>query len=185
VALVFSARLTDEVDLRSWDPVMAAPMVRALNENRSHIRGWLSWPHDGYGLDDARWFIERQLEVWARDGLMSVGIWRGEDLIGGVTPNSSRPGNKSVALGYWIAASEQGKGLVTRACRAVIDDLFAARSMHRIVINVHPENVRSRRVPERLGFREEGTLREAVCDDHGFHDWVVYAMLEDEWRARP
>ncbi len=160
---------------------MAPRMVEALVENQAHIRRWLNWPRDGYGLDDARRFIELKLEIWARDGLMSVGIWRGERLIGGVTPNCGSLRHRSVALGYWVAASEQGQGLATRACHAVIDDLFTARGMHRVVINVHPDNVRSRRVPERLGFRQEGVLRGVVRHDHGFDDWVVYAMLEDEW----
>jgi ribosomal-protein-serine acetyltransferase len=173
--------LSGDVVLRPWDPVMTPAMVAALQTNRAHIRRWLGWPSADYDLEDARQFIAWQREQWAREGLQGMGIWRGGHLLGGVTPNSIDRDNHSVALGYWIAASEQGQGLVTQTCRLMVDDLFGARGMHRVVINVRPDNHRSRRVPERLGFRQEGTLRQYVRHEDGYSDWVVYAMLADDW----
>lgn len=162
---------------------MAPQMVCAIRANEEHIRQWLSWPRPEYGLLDALAFIASQREQWARDNLESVGLWRDDALLGAVTLNSFVRENRSVAIGYWLCRSEQGKGLITRACRAMVDDLFCARGLHRVVINVHPENVASRRIPERLGFREEGILRGFVRHQDGFGDWVVYAMLEHEWSS--
>jgi ribosomal-protein-serine acetyltransferase len=50
-------------------------------------------------------------------------------------------------------------------------------------IHCAPENRRSRAIPERLGFKQEGILREEMFIDGRYLDSVVYAMLEDEWRA--
>lgn len=181
MSLQFSTPLTGDVVLRPWDPVMAPAMVAALQANRAHIRRWLGWPSADYDLEEARQFIALQREQWAREGLQGIGIWRGDTLIGGVTPNTVDRDNHSVALGYWIAASEQGHGLVTQACRLMVDDLFRSRAMHRVVINVQPDNLRSRRVAERLGVRQEGTLRQYVRHEDRDSDWVVYAMLADDW----
>ena len=63
---------------------------------------------------------------------------------------------------------------------------FDELGFHRVFIRAAPGNVRSRAVPERLGFVEEAVLREEArgAVARGFHDLVVYGMLEDEWRAR-
>jgi ribosomal-protein-serine acetyltransferase len=52
------------------------------------------------------------------------------------------------------------------------------------VIRAGVDNARSRAIPERLGFTQEGVLREEGRGVEGFHDLVVYGLLEDEWRAR-
>ncbi|MGC8489817.1 MAG: GNAT family N-acetyltransferase [Clostridia bacterium] len=162
--------------MRSWRPPVAA-----LQANRAHIRRWFGWPSADYDLENALQFIALQREQWAREGLQGIGIWRGDNLLGGVTPNSIDRDHHSVALGYWIAASDQGQDLVTQACQLLVDDLFRARGMHRVFINVHPDNHRSQRVPEWLGLRQEGTLRQYDRHDDGYSDWVVYAVLADDW----
>ena len=55
--------------------------------------------------------------------------------------------------------------------------------LNRIEIRAAVGNARSRAIPERLGFREEGTLREAELVDGAALDIVVYSMLASQWRA--
>jgi ribosomal-protein-serine acetyltransferase len=71
---------------------------------------------------------------------------------------------------------------VTRACRALIAHAFGELGVHRVTIRVAPDNVRSRAIPERLGFTKEATLREAGrTDGRGYVDLVVYGLLDREW----
>jgi ribosomal-protein-serine acetyltransferase len=93
--------------------------------------------------------------------------------------------NSAGSIGYWLAADAQGRGLMTRAVAACLDHAFAAWDLHRIEIRAAPDNARSRAVPERLGFVQEGILREAERHADRFGDLVVYAMLAADWRARP
>lgn len=69
----------------------------------------------------------------------------------------------SLELGYFLGREEWGKGYAAEACQAVIDDAFA-QGIHRIWAQCDPDNLRSRRLLERLGFTLEGTLR----SDHWF-----------------
>ena len=69
--------------------------------------------------------------------------------------------HRSVEVGYWLAEELQGRGLVTRACRALVAHAFGSMDVHRVEIRAGVDNRRSRAVAERLGFRHEGTLREA------------------------
>jgi RimJ/RimL family protein N-acetyltransferase len=56
--------------------------------------------------------------------------------------------------------------------------------VHRVVIDAASANLRSRRIPERLGFTREGVLREAGRGPCGYQDLVVYGLLDREWRRR-
>ena len=70
-------------------------------------------------------------------------------------------------LGYWIRANHEGRGHITRACRALIDIGFEELGLHRIEIRAGLENARSRAVPERLGFTYEGIEREGSRGSRG------------------
>jgi ribosomal-protein-serine acetyltransferase len=72
---------------------------------------------------------------------------------------------------------------MTAAVRAVVDFAFGAWKLNRVTIQASVENVRSRAVPERLGFREEGVLREVERVGERHVDHVVYAMLAADWPA--
>jgi ribosomal-protein-serine acetyltransferase len=87
-------------------------------------------------------------------------------------------------IGYWIRSRYEGRGLVTRACEALIDHAFDTIGLHRVVIRAGVENTRSRAIPERLGFTFEGIAREEGRGVGRFYDLAVYGLLDREWRAR-
>jgi ribosomal-protein-serine acetyltransferase len=72
---------------------------------------------------------------------------------------------------------------MTRTVRALVDQALIGWGLNRVEIRAAPENQRSRAIPERLGFREEGVLREAEHVGDRFLDSVVYGMLAADWRA--
>lgn len=87
---------------------------------------------------------------------------------------------RQATLGYSIMTSEQRKGLATEAAQATIAALFEQAGVHRIVATVDPENVASRRVLEKLGFRFEGrSLRSAFVRGEWADD-DRFALLADE-----
>jgi ribosomal-protein-serine acetyltransferase len=73
---------------------------------------------------------------------------------------------------------------MTEAVRAHVDHAFATWELNRILIQAAVDNGRSRAIPERLGFREEGVLREVERVGGRMLDGVVYAMLAGDWPAR-
>ena len=85
------------------------------------------------------------------DAMEGYGIFLDGHLAGGAGFRFG-PFNVAGEIGYWIGSEFEGRGLVTRACRALIDYGFTDAGLHRIVIRAAPENTRSRAVPERLGF---------------------------------
>ena len=83
-------------------------------------------------------------------------------------------------LGYWIDRGVSGRGVASTAVALVCDHAFGAVGLHRLQADIRPENVRSRRLVERLGFREEGLLRRYLDIDGAWRDHVTYALLAED-----
>jgi ribosomal-protein-serine acetyltransferase len=91
--------------------------------------------------------------------------------------------NRKASIGYWLARDQQGRGTMTHAVRALVDFAFETWTLNRVTIQADVDNAPSRAVAARLGFREEGTLREVERIGERAVDHVVYAMLAAEWPA--
>lgn len=89
--------------------------------------------------------------------------------------------NSSASIGYWISEASQGRGTVTRAVASLADHAFGVWKLNRIEIHAAVGNDRSRAIPRRLGFTEEGVLRQVERLGEGFLDHVVYGLLSSEW----
>ena len=129
--------------------------------------------------------LERRGRAWFEGSQLPVAIavkgengWR---LVGAVNLLIDGPA-RSGEVGYWLDAGFEGRGLVTRAVTAVLDEAFGPLGLHRVELRTNPANGRSRSVAQRLGFTQEGVLREAAAFADERRDEVVYGLLAKEWR---
>ncbi len=76
--------------------------------------------------------------------------------------------------GYNLAKSAQGHGYMTEAMTAALHYLHAAWSVHRVQAIAHPENARSEKLLERLGFSVVGTLPQHRYEDEQWHDCLLF-----------
>jgi len=79
---------------------------------------------------------------------------------------------------------EQGHSYATEAARAIVAFGFATLGLHRFAAICVADNAASAHVPEKVGLRREGQLREVAQYKGRWWDELVYGILEDEWRAR-
>jgi len=86
-------------------------------------------------------------------------------------------------LGYWIAPPHQGRGYVTEAARAVVDAAFDQLHLHKVKVGCLVENVGSRRVIEKLGFRLVGVEHEHAFRHGRWWDHLGYEVTASAWRA--
>jgi ribosomal-protein-alanine N-acetyltransferase len=80
-------------------------------------------------------------------------------------------------LGYQVARSHEGRGLMAEALRATNDFVFREMKLHRIMANYRPENERSGRLLERLGFVREGLAKDYLFIDGAWRDHVLTALV--------
>ncbi len=170
--------LGEGAELRRFTVDDADMIFAVVDANRARLREWLPWIDPMKSSDEERAWLTMVLAD--EGGMEGYGIFVEGTLAGGAGFRIE-PFHVMGEIGYWIAAEHEGRGLVTRACRALIDYAFGEAGIHRVVIRAAPGNVRSRAIPERLGFTEEGVMREEGLAAGGFHDLVVYGLLENEW----
>jgi len=163
----------------------AREMFEAVERDREDLREWLPWvdatrtPADA--LAYAR-FAERQ----AGAALAFDFSIRSNGRIAGAIGVHHLDWTDSVAhLGYWLAPGARGRGLATRAVASIERYAFERLGIHRLEIRCVIENVRSRAVAERAGYRLEGTLREAYALHGRFADLALYAKVAGDDRTVP
>jgi ribosomal-protein-serine acetyltransferase len=171
--------LGDGVELRSLEPEDAEAVFVVIDANREHLRQWFPWVDPTVSPAPTREFIERSRA--SETDVEAIGIWVDGEHAGNIGMRVDAMHNHG-ELGYWLAKSFEGRGLVTKGCRTLIDYGLHELGLHRIEIKAAPDNVRSRAVAERLGFTQEAQLREAGRSAGGYHDLIVYGLLENEWR---
>ena len=162
----------------------AEEIASVVRENLEQLQKWVPWATDDYSVATAREYINRTLKGLAEDGTFGLNLRYDGKLVGALGFHNLDLNNKSAHIGYWLARSAQGKGLMTRSCRVLIDYLFDELKLNRIQINCNVENAKSRAIPERLGFQLEGIHRQVEFFDDRYGDWAIYAMLREEWRNR-
>jgi ribosomal-protein-serine acetyltransferase len=167
-------------DLRLLDESDADELYRLIDQNRAYLASWLPWAAD-HTRDATREFIRlTQRQVAANDGFQAALVCDGA-IVGIAGFLGVNWPHGSTSIGYWLSERHQGRGLMTDAVRTLIDRAFGEWSLHRVEIRAATGNARSRRIPERLGFREEGVMREAERIGERYNDLAVYGILAPEW----
>jgi [ribosomal protein S5]-alanine N-acetyltransferase len=112
----------------------------------------------------------------------------GQLTVAGITWGSMCSGH----VGYWVDQEVAGRGVMPTCVALAVDHCFRNVGLHRIEVCIRPENKPSRRVVEKLGFREEGLRPRYLHIDGAWRDHLVYALTVDEvpggllnhWHAR-
>ena len=178
---MFRLALKDGIHLQLLEGQHAATIYEVVDRERAYLREWLPWVDPTRSADDTLRFIQSSLEQFARNEGLVAGIWHGVEFAGTIGTHKIDWPNRRVEIGYWIASSFQGQGIVTGACRALTDHSFKEWNLNRVEIHCATGNEKSCAVAKRLGFRLEGVLRDGQLLNGRYVDINVYGMLAREW----
>jgi ribosomal-protein-serine acetyltransferase len=179
--MMLAHSFAEGAELRLLEQHHAPELFALIEHNRSYLRRWMPEWDVQKSLDECKTVIRSSLERFAANGGSTLGIWWQGHLAGVIGAAAFDWENRSTMIGYWLGESFQGKGLMTGACRALLDYLFFELKLHRVEIRCAIGNARSCAVPKRLGFTKEGVLRQAQAFDDQFLDLEVYALLAEDW----
>ncbi|HSU26093.1 MAG TPA: GNAT family N-acetyltransferase [Pyrinomonadaceae bacterium] len=179
---MFSHKIDNETEISLIELRDAEELNALVTNNFEHLRAWSGWLKvKERPVEQTRDWIKRNKKRFGSGDGFEMAVRHRGRLAGQIGYNYFDYENLKTEIGYWLGSSFQGKGLITKACGVAIDNAFGEFGLNRIEIRCGSENWKSRKIPERLGFREEGTARQAEWLHHRFIDLVVYSMLASDW----
>ncbi len=177
---MFSHRINDRIELRLIQQPHCHELFALMNSNRAHLRPWHPWIDLVRCPADAERFITNWLQQFARNRGFHAGIWCDGELCGDINHLNIDWANRSTVLSYWLSETHQGRGIMTVACRAFVGHAFDTLKLNRVTIECASGNTRSRRIPQRLGFQFEGTIRAAEWLHDHYADHAIYGLLKGD-----
>ena len=172
--------LPDGCRLRLLEETDADELHRLVEANRAYLAPWMQWAAEQTPEATLEFIRLTRRQAAENSGFQAAIVC--DDLIVGVAGfHRVDWAHRSATAGYWLDERHQGRGIMTHAVRTLVDHAFGDWSLNRVEIRAATDNGRSRAIPERLGFREEGVLREAERIGDRYNDLVVYGMLASEW----
>lgn len=180
---MLSHRMDPNTELKLLERHHAASIFQLIDANRDHLRPWMFWVDHTKTVADSEDFVGKSLEGFTRGTEIHLGVWVDGEMAGIVGAHTIDPVKCYAEIGYWLGERFQGRGIMTRSVRALVDYLLGERGLNRVEIRCAISNRRSQGVAERLGFRQEGRLKEAIRVGGEFEDLLIFGKLAKEWRA--
>ena len=178
-------QVDERTRLRPVRPADAEALFALTDANRAHLREWLPWLDSIRTAKDTEKFIRSCVERARLTGAFTGVIEHGGELCGVAGYNWVDTANRACEIGYWLSADRVGGGIMTRCCRALIAHAFQVVNVNRVNIPAAVGNLRSRAIPERLGFTQEGVLRDAEWLYDHYVDHALYSLLRRDWEKGP
>lgn len=178
---MFVHKIDDDLSLKIIEECDANTVFELTKNSRRYLRKWLPWLDATTKLEDTKAFIKQSLKNFAENkGLITVILFEGK-IVGVAGYNRINWANKTAYIGYWLGEEYQGHGIMTRVVTSLTDYAFRKLTLNKVEIRAAAENTKSRSIPERLNFVNEGKIRQAEWLYDHYVDHIVYGMLAEEW----
>jgi ribosomal-protein-serine acetyltransferase len=178
---VLMFKIDDSIALRVLRQKDAPELFALTDANREHLRAWLPWVDVVRAEADTLSYIDVTIKQREAGRGPTFAVLRDGAIAGIVGFRPIDRVNRVGEIGYWLAAGCQGRGVMTSCCRFLVRYAFLTLDLNRVEIAAAVGNVRSRAVPERLGFKLEGVLRERENLYGTLLDHAMYSQLRREF----
>ncbi|MEU4700118.1 GNAT family N-acetyltransferase [Nonomuraea dietziae] len=169
-------------------PTLVGELVTLRPVGPEHVAGLLEGVRDPElqrltgshaGADEpaalAQWYATRKDHADRLD----LAVCHDDEYVGEIVLNELDADNLSCNLR--IMLTRPGRGFGTEAIRLVLDHAFATTPLHRVSLGVYAFNERALHVYKKVGFVQEGVLRDALLWEGRWHDEIVMSVLREEW----
>ena len=153
----------------------------AVEETFDDLKPWMPWARQMPTLEESESFVRgAQCQFLAREDLALLLFLKGTNtIVGGSGLHRIDWAIPKFEIGYWCRKRFQGQGYITESTEAITKFAFEILGAKRVEIRCDSKNVKSRRIPDRLGFTLEGTLRNNSLSTSGeLCDTLVFAKIK-------
>jgi ribosomal-protein-serine acetyltransferase len=174
---MYAIDLDDEAQLRPLEPWQAPEFLAHLDRARATVDPWIPWAAISTDLKSATATLQRYADKAASDTGRLYGIWLRGTLVGGVMFVRFDVAVGVCEVGCWLEPAAEGRGLIARSARLIIDWAIEVRGIHRVEWRCGTANTASRNVARRLGMHLDGVLREEFLYRGARHDTEVWSLI--------
>ena len=153
----------------------------AVEETFDDLQPWMPWAQQMPTLEESETHVRRaQCDFLAREDLTLLLFLKGTNtIVGGSGLHRIDWAIPKFEIGYWCRKRFQGQGYITESTEAITKFAFEILGAKRVEIRCDSKNVKSRRIPDRLGFRLEGTLRNNSLSTSGeLRDTLIFSKIK-------
>lgn len=174
---MFDIKVDEDIELKMLHIDDAKDIFKSIDSDREHLKKYLPWVDYTRTIEDINEFIRESKRKNANNDGFDAGIWLGDEFIGMIGFHSINKKIKAISIGYWLNKKHRGKGIMTYACEQFVRYAFNILKMNRVEIRCAEDNIKSRAIPERIGFRQEGVIRDGEILNGEYVNSVVYGIL--------
>lgn len=176
-----NVKVDEQVSIELINETHADQIFDMVNNNREHLREWLPFVDRMQTVTFAQNFINGTMERNEGGTEYAFVIKNNQTVVGRIGVYKIDVQNKIGEIGYWIVEGFQGKGIVTKACKAILEFCFNELNLNRVEIRCGTGNVKSKAIPERFNFKQEGIIRQGELLYDKFIDLHLYSLLRSEY----
>jgi ribosomal-protein-serine acetyltransferase len=171
----------DIISLRQLEINEAAAVFAMVDANRDYLSAWLPWVDLTRSPDDTEAFIIETQQKRRNGSEYGYAICVDGDPVGHMSLMHVTD-EKDPEIGYWISSSMNGRGITTKAAKALTDFGLKTMELERIVIRARPNNFASNKVAEKLGYKLECTTQKDA-QDYAVNVWATSSNTQQDLKS--
>ena len=168
------------LSLESVSVADATETYAIIDSQREYLKKWLPWVDYNTNVDDSATNIKSCMQKNDAGTSLNLSIKYKGKVIGRIGLHYIDKSNNITSIGYWLSKKEVGKGIMTKAVNVLCKHCFEELKMNRIEIACATDNHKSKAIPERLGFKLEGVMREIELMNGEYLDHRIYSKLAQQ-----
>lgn len=176
----FEIKINEKLSLKIRNVEDSNSVFNAIDANRDYLKKWLPWVNATLSSKDTEKYILLCIDKFKNKETADFGICYDKQLVGSVGFNKIDTINDNAEIGYWLSPDYEGKGIMTCCVKAMLDYGFTDLNLNRIQIRCSCLNIKSKAIPERLGFKLEGVLRQDHKIEGEYSDGLIFSILKSE-----
>lgn len=174
-------KLDTEIELKQLEQSDSIDIFKTIDNQRDYLGKWLPFVAFTKEISDTEKFVDSVVN--ATDGRFEYvfAIRKCNEFVGLIGFKDTDKQNKKTEIGYWLSEKYQKQGIVTKSVDKLCDFAFNKQGINRIQIKCAVENISSKSIPKKLGFKFEGIERQGELLTGDFYtDLEIYSKLKSE-----
>ncbi|KFZ36570.1 hypothetical protein HR45_15670 [Shewanella mangrovi] len=161
----------------------AAAFFEHIEQNRAIYEDTIPFVSRTHSLEQVAALLNANLAKQQCGEALFYTLWHEQQIAGYLLVREIEPQARWAEIGYMLGREWHGKGIMTLACKLLIEHLFTTLAMDKVVICCNDDNKASITMAQRLGFTLEGTLRQYFVVNGVRRNMCSYGLLKHEWQA--